>query len=215
MEEIAELLGKPHLNDGEVKSITGLYSDLGLSTEYIRTLALYLSESTQKFSIYKLQRKAALLCDKNITDTELLEKYIADQSATNSAEYEFKSVFGGDIWTRSLTPSEKKYCARWWGELGFSAAIVDMARDISIQNTNKVSLAYMNKCLTAWHDAGLTTIEAIMAQREADALARTEAHRPAAAKRGKKATDTPTYADFDTDDALMRALERSYGEDKS
>ncbi len=216
MEEIAELVGKPVLNEGEVRIVTALYSDLGLSTEYIRTLSLYLSENTQKFTVYKLKREAVKLADNSITETELLEKYIADTTAKNEDEREFKSVFGGDIWKRNLTPSEKKYCRRWWGEFGFSAAIVDMARDIAIQNTGEAKLSYMDKCLTAWHEAGCTTVEAVIAHREAEAAARAAAPKPKGGKpKGGKTAEVPTYGDFNSDDALMRALERSYGTDKS
>lgn len=220
IEEIAELVGKPTLNEGEVRTVTNLYSQLGLSVEYIRILANYLASVTQRFSVYNLERKAKKLSNDNITDVELLEKYIEDESSRSKDEYEFKKLFGGDTWKRNLSSSEKKYIKKWWGEFGYSAAIIEVARDLAIQRTASADLKYIDTCLTAWHEAGCKTVEDVEAYREATVLTAkgTDEPKPKKGRVSKKqeATDTPLFGDFTTEDALMRALERSYGtEDKS
>lgn len=219
IEEIAELVGKPTLNEGEVRALTDLYAQLGLSAEYIRILANYLHSTTQKFTVMKLKNKAKRLSDENISDVELLEKYIEDATSEGRLERAFKYLFGGDIWNRRLSVSEKRYCKRWFCEFGFSSEILDIARDIALQRTGEANLKYMDICLTAWHEAGCKTVEEVNAHREQAALARTDDAPAPKQRRTTKRTQTqeaPLYGDFTTEDALMRALERSYGtEEKS
>lgn len=221
MEEIAELVGKPTLNEGEVRIVTNLHAQLGLSVEYIRILANYLASTMQRFTVFRLKDRAKKLSDDNITDVELLEKYIEDTTSRSQNEYEFKNLFGGDIWGRNLTTSEKKYLKRWWGEFGYSAAIIEVARDLAIQRTTKADLKYMDTCLTAWHEAGCKTVDEVEAYRETAAITAKVADgqtpkRGRVAAKKQETTDTPLFGDFTTEDALMRALERSYGtEDKS
>ena len=215
IEEIAELCGKPTLNEGEIKSVTNLHAQYGLSVEYIRVLANYMHSTSQKFSVYKLSEKAKRLERDNIVDVEVLEKYIEDKTSSASLEYAFKSIFGGSIWSRKLTITEKKYAKRWIEEFGYDTAIIDMARDRAISGTGDANLRYMDKCLTAWHDAGCKTVEEIEAHIEKSAMERAAGEpKPRAKRQTKKPeTDTPLYGDFTTEDALMRALERSYGKD--
>ncbi len=216
IEEIAELVGKPTLNEGEVKVITNLHAQYGLSVEYIRILANYMHSTSQKFSVFKLRAEAKVLVAENIVDVELLEKYIEDKTSSSATEYAFKSVFGGDIWKRRLTVTEKKYCKRWIEEFGYSTPIIDIARDRAVNATGDANLKYMDKCLTDWHEAACKTVEEIEAHIEASALGRaTQQPKPRAKRQPKKQeTETPLYGDFTTEDALMRALERSYGKDE-
>ncbi len=207
--DIASLLERPALSTQEIKHVTALHSQLALPDEYVLTLAAYMSESG-KLTPKRLADTAARLVDRGIDNMEALEKYIEDSTTRSGAEWEFRKLIG--IWGRNLSKSEAAYFERWSKEYGYSVGIVGIAYDITTFNTGKASLAYMNKLLSAWHEAGCKTVA------EVEAYLESEREKKKAAPKKKSGAKTvaakePTYGDFDSDDALMKALARSYGED--
>jgi len=210
--DIASLLQRPALSTQEIKHVTALRSQLALPDEYVLTLAAYMAE-TGKLTPKRLADTASRLVERGVDNMEALEKYIEDSAARSGAEWEFRKLLG--IWGRNLSKSEEAHFARWSGEYGYSVEIVGIAYDITAVNTGKASLAYMNKLLTSWHEAGCKTVAEVEAYIE-----RERATKKATPKKGggakKQTAKEPTYGDFDSDDALMKALARSYGsgEDK-
>ena len=117
------------------------------------------------------------------------------------------------IGNRNLSPKEKELLTKWSKDYGYFTEIVTFAYNICVENTNKVSLSYIDKVLTRWYEAGCRTVTECRAKSE-------EIKYDFSTKRAKTSTrKTPTekqrYGDFDVKDAFKRALERSYGkEDK-
>lgn len=204
IDDIAAQLNRPTLNAQETKHVTSLKTQLSLTNDYILTLAAFLSEKG-KLKPKRLADTAARLVDKGIDTVEALEIYIEEENSRSSDEYELRRLLG--IWGRALSASEKRYLEKWTKEFGYSFGVIGEAYDITSVNLNKVSLRYMDKLLTSWHAAGLTTINEIRAKMDAD---RALKKRPTGRKKTAEVAD---YTNFNANDALMAALARSYGDD--
>lgn len=196
----------------ETERITSLYSEKGLSPAYIVALAEFLKSTKQTLTVEGMYREAARLVDKGITKLEELEVYIKEKSEEIAGEAEMRRLFG--IYGRTVTPSERKYFKRWLHEFAFGTVIIKEAYDITVNATSQRSLPYMDSILTEWHSAGCETVE--------ECRARVEIKKHENAKKVKNNSqksrktveaETPKYADFNSEDALMSALERSYGDE--
>ena len=209
IETVATLLDRPNLSTQEIKHITALCSQLGLSREYITTLAAHLAER-KVLTPKRLLDEAGKLTEKGIDNVELLEKYIADMASISGIEMEIRRLTG--IYNRKLTAREKEYILTWTEKYAYGLDIIGEAYDIMAENIGKISLAYMNKIITTWHEGGLKTLEDVRAFRDKESLARAESAPKSKPAAKKKTREEPEYSSFSSDDALMRALKRSYGE---
>lgn len=209
IENVAELMDRPNLSTQEIKHVTALRSQLGLSGEYITTLAAFLAQRNV-LAPKRLLDEASKLTEKGIDNVELLEKYIEDVMSVSGIEWEIRRLTG--IYNRSLTKKEKEYILTWSEKYAYGLDIIGEAYDIMAENIGKVSFAYMNKILTTWHAGGLKTVEEVRAFRDKEALAKRESAPKAKTSPKKKTREEPEYTSFSSDDALMRALKRSYGE---
>ena len=199
------------LETREIERITSLYTKKGLSPEYILTLTAYLKDKRQVLSVEAVVREANKLIGAEIDTLEELEIYIAKKSEEIAGEMEMRRLFG--IYGRTLTKSEREHFKRWMHEYCYSASIIGEAYDVTVAAINKISLPYINTILTEWHAAGCKTVE------DCRARINTRKHDKANnvnnnSQKTKKNTtaETPKYADFNSEDALLRALERSYGD---
>lgn len=209
IDECAMLIGTPSLPTADVKLITALYTQYGLSPEYIVTLAAYLAEKSTKLTARKIVNEGIKLQGTGCDTVEALESYIHNKTAESDTDWEFRRIFG--IYNRNLSASEKSYFKKWSEEYGFSVTIVSEAYDKAIMNTQngKHYLQYMDTVLTAWHKAGCKTLSECRAQSETE---RAEAKRTESPRREPKRTpEKPRYGTFDIHDAFQKALERSYG----
>ena len=209
IDECAMLIGTPSLPTADVKLITALYTQYGLSPEYIVTLAAYLAEKSTKLTARKIVNEGIKLQGNGCDTVEALESYIHNKTSESDTDWEFRRIFG--IYNRNLSASERSYFKKWSEEYGFSVTIVSEAYDKAIMNTQngKHYLQYMDTVLTAWHKAGCKTLSECRAQSEAEHL---ETRKPETPRREpKKTPEKPRYGTFDIHDAFQRALERSYG----
>lgn len=209
IETVATLIDRPNLSTQEIKYVTALRSQLGLGREYITTLAAYLAER-KVLAPKRLLDEAEKLVDRGIDNIELLEKYIEDMMNTSGVEMEIRRLTG--VYNRKFSQREKEYILTWTKKFEYGLDVIGEAYDIMVENIGKVSLAYMNKIITTWHEGGLKTLDDVRAYRDKEALARVEAAPKAKGTTKKKTAEEPEYASFSSDDALMRALKRSYGE---
>ena len=211
LSECATLMGKAALSTQEIKNICVLSTEYGLSPEYILTLAAHIS-SKGKLTAVRLREEGKRLSGKGVDSLEALEHYIFERESESGDEWELRSALG--IYNRNLSPTEREYLRKWSGEYGYSVSIVSLAFDICVLNTGKLSFAYMDSLLTAWHKAGCKTLEecrsanaAHKAQGNADAKA-------ASTRRAKTEPPKPRYGDFDVNEAFKHALSRSFGDDE-
>ena len=207
-----EVLFEKTLETREIERITSLYVKKGLSVEYILTLSAFLKDKKQNLTVESIVREANKLLSKEIDTLESLEVYVKEKNEEISGEMEMRRLFG--IYGRTLTKSERDYFKRWMHEYGYSSTIIGEAYDISVSATGKISLPYINSILAAWYEAGCKTLD------ECRVKVNTRKHENSKkannnSQKSRKSTesDVPKYADFNSEDALLRAIERSYGAD--
>ena len=211
--ECTRIMKRATLTNTDIAAISALYTELGLSPEYIVTLAAHLAARTTRLAPRRLCTKAEQLAARDIDTLEALEIYIADSENTTAAEWEFRRLLG--IRGRSTSPSEREAFLRWSRDYGFDTDIVQLAYDMSVKNTKGLSIQYMDTLLSAWHESGCRTVadcEREAKKFSADFVAKEKGKSRGAGKR-TPAAEEPKYSDFNSDDALMQALLRSYGED--
>jgi len=203
IQECARLMGRPSLSSQEIKHIAAIYDQYSVTPEYILMLASHLL-TKGRLTTKKLADTASRLVHQQIDNEEALEVYITNNEKRPSYVWELCRVIG--IYERRLTKREEEYFKKWVEEYGFSTVIIGEAYELSVDNTGKKSYAYMEKVLKSWHEAGCKTLEDCR-------NAPVPKGKGGRTKKETQAT-TPKYAEFDSEDALLKALERSYGDEK-
>ena len=124
---------------------------------------------------------------------------VADASAgTASAEYHIGVVTG----TVSQSEDDRRGAEAFQEKYGED--VVKAAYEITVNNTGKASLSYANTILKNWHEDGV---------KKAGDIAKKSTSKTAVPKTTRQGT--ATARSFNVDDALTKALERSYkGGDK-
>jgi DnaD/phage-associated family protein len=158
------------------------------------------------------------LLKKGIDTVEALEIYISKLEKTTNEEWEFRNKF--EIY-RPLSDTEKKYVKKWMTDFGYSIEIVYAAYGAATKTVaTNVPFSRMDRILTEWHEAGCRTVDECLTKGEEARAAKKEsekAEKPDTPKReGKRSKTGDTNAkfnDFDTEDALMAAILRSYNDD--
>lgn len=214
--ECTAILSKATLQTGDVKLLVELYTDEGLSEEYIVTLASYLASGKQnRRSVRSIYSKAKELKGKGIDTPEALDAYIKEREHDNPSHYSFRAFF--KIWQRPLSESECAFANRWYVEFGYSDEIISKAYDAAVRSTGGISLPYIDKVLTNWHEAGCKTVADCVAQGDVE---RAKLSSEASAAKGgirkrreEKTAEVPKYGNFNIEEVFAAALERSYSED--
>jgi DnaD/phage-associated family protein len=209
--ECAVIFEEPALSSEHTAILTALYTQYGLSPEYILTLASYMA-TKGKPNASTLKNKAISLHKRGIDTVEELERYIGDLERENTADWELKRLFG--IKGRNLSDAELAYFRRWCEEYDFTTEIVSAAYDISsVATGGRLSLPYTDKILTEWHEAGCKNLEECRRHEEKNKAERREAYKPKK-PREKEKPKPPRYGSFDVDEAFRAALNRSFGDDE-
>lgn len=208
-EEFSALMKKSALTTAEIKKLSALYTQYSLSREYILNLAAHLA-GRGKLTVPRLVDEALKLVGRDIDSTDKLIDYINEKENESAIEQELRRLLG--IYNRAITKREKAYFKRWSEEFGYFTEIIGEAFDITVENTQKRSFAYMDKILTAWHEGGCRTLAECRAMDETTKKTRSEkeAKKKDSAQKKPKA-EKPRYGDFDINEAFEKALQRSYG----
>jgi len=207
--EIAALLGKHELTPMEGSGVRRLSVQYDLSSEYIVSLAGY-GADREKLSVDRLVRRGMKLAGEGVETVQELEQYIADKGRENAEINAYHRLLG--IEGRKFSPSEAEYLRKWIYDYGFGEQIIEKAYDLSALNTGKVKFQYMDTLLEDWHLTGCKTIPECVARSEI-VLAKLKAQmneknpKKSMAKAPKK---NLRYGDFDPEEALKRALNRSF-----
>lgn len=207
-----ERLFEKTLEAREIERITSLNTKKGLSPEYILTLTAFLKDKKQILTVESVVREANKLISSEIDTLEELELYIKKKSEEIAGEMEMRRLFG--IYGRTLTKSEREHFNRWMHEFGYSSAIIGEAYDVTVAAINKISLPYINTILKGWYESGCKTVaECRMAVNQKKHESTKKANNNSQKPKKNIEAEVPKYADFNSEDALLRALERSYGEE--
>ncbi len=146
------------LSGSEMELLYSFYDWLGLPCEVIVMLLSYAAKMGKTGKRY-LETVAIDWADKGIDTFDKAEEYISRLEEIHSNEHKMRSILG--IYDRALTQTEKKYIKAWTEEMNISPELVELAYDRTIQNTGKLSWAYMNKILKSWHDSGIKDVEGV------------------------------------------------------
>ncbi len=208
-------------NTGELNILTSLVEDMPFSREYILILISHCMKKTRKFSFIYLEKMAHSMLEREYLTVEQLNAYLADCEKFASQEWKLRRLLG--IGERKLGSREEAYLLRWTGEYHYGEEIIGIAYDITVNHTGKISMPYMDKLLTRFHEAGCATVaevEALLEQEQAERAAGQLAPKNGGQKAGQFATgagegdpSATRGSSFDRQDYMTAALRRSYGDD--
>lgn len=188
-------------NTSEIEIIAALYANMRLSGEYILALIGYYVCRKEKPLRY-LEKVAYSFIDEGVDTADALEEKLRMLEKYDGYEGMVRSLFG--LGTRALIEKERKMISAWMDDYKYGEDIIKKAFEITVNNTGKASLNYANTILKNWNDEGVKAVSDIDKQSKAPKAM------PKTTKQG-----TATARSFDIDDALTKALERSYkGGDK-
>ena len=201
-QEAQQKLGKTIGYEGQSILIM-LHDTYDLPVEVILMLLEY-AKSKGKTGYKYIASVGREWSEKEIDSLESAEEYIRAQHTTDALWEAFRELTGAK--NRNPTAKQKRYLLSWHKELGFSAEMIALAYEICIDNTNKLSLEYMDRVLRSWHQNGVKTpVQAAQAQ-----------ERWSAQHYGKKGQKTPkpsraesvfsSDASYDLDDFTSRAI---------
>lgn len=152
---IQNILGKP-LSSNDIMIIYSFYDYYRLPTDVIPMLITYATGCDRK-SMRSIEKIAQTWVDNGINTFEKATSYLKKAEKYNKNLMALKRAFG--IYDRRLTESEEKYVKKWLEEFKLSVDVITYAYDITVTNTGKFSVKYMDKILGQWHEEGVKTPE--------------------------------------------------------
>ena len=161
---IEQALGKK-LNTHDHKILLGLYDDLGMSADVIFLLVNFcLERSAARYgegrrpTMRQIEQEGYAWVRLELNDQERASAYIRKYNRQRETLPKMMHLLG--LGERKLSVSEERYLVAW-SEMGFEEAAIELAYDKTILKCKELKWPYMNKILTAWHEKGLHTVEAV------------------------------------------------------
>lgn len=154
---VESLLARP-ITATEQKILVSMHEWLDLPVDVILMIYDYCL-SIGKKSIRYIEKVAVSWVDAGIVTHELAEEKIKSMKQNDEIVNRVKSSFG--IYGRNLTTNEKKYIKKWFDDLMMPFDVVCEAYEIAVNNTGKISFAYINKILESWAQKGIKTVDRV------------------------------------------------------
>ena len=217
MYTLSELMEQPSFSQDSIKKLTAIHTELGLSAEFILKLADFVSKRGKaKLTPTKLYREAEKMLKQNIDTVEDLEIYISNHQGLKARDYEFARAMGMQIGTK-IGSRDLEYFKKWDEEYGYSAAIIERANDITLNQTHKQSTSYTDAILKKWHEEGCHTISEIEALIKKDSAEHAQNGAKKTVAKSKRVKETPEgenvkFTSYTSEEAMLHALKRSYGD---
>lgn len=142
----------------EINRVISLADYYRLDNEYIATLFQFASK-IGKPSVPYVDKMARELYNQGIVTLESLEKKLKQLEDFSTVEGFVRRLFG--LGERKLTSKESKFVEQWAQE-NYPHTMIEMAYEISVNNTGAPSMPYINKTLTNWREAGYRTTEEVI-----------------------------------------------------
>lgn len=191
IDECQKIAGKL-FNVREINQVLGLADYLRLDSDYILLLFHYCCKRGKNSVPYIAKTAYALVNNDEITTYAQLEVYVASLEKVHTLEQTVRRLAG--LGSRTLTAREKKILSSW-ASFSPSEELISLAYETTVNNTGKFVFAYMDKVLTAWHEAGCLTAQDVTA---------------AAELRAREASGQ--NKSFDLDEFFKAAVKKSYGD---
>ncbi len=142
----SQILGKT-LSSADTELLYSFHDYYGLSVEVILVLMEYYV-SKGKTSMKYMEKEAGKWVSAGVDSVEKAKGYIKKREDFLSYASRIRTVLG--ICERSLSTRELTYINKWQNELFMSADMVKEAYELTVNQTGKLSFAYLNKILESW-----------------------------------------------------------------
>lgn len=186
----------------ETMIIAGLIEQYELEPAYVLMLISWYKKRG-RVSLHYIERKAIALIQDGVETLAQLEEYISRCEIAASGIGHIRKLFG--IGERALTKNEDKRFTCWLAIDKIPFEVIEIAYDLTVNQTGKASSAYADKLLKTWCEAGV----ADSVEKVEQFLEREKAKRAVSGK-GKNPKHDPIPQTYDSGDFFARALERSY-----
>lgn len=153
--EINSMLGKTIGFSGQ-STILMIHDNYGLPVEVILMLVSY-AKSIGSIGMAQISSLAKKWADKEIFSVELAEEYIDEQTRVDSIWKSFKTLSG--VKNEYPTTKQREYFNKWSKVYNMSVEMIYYAYEISIEQTSKFSLPYVDKILKNWFDSKFKSVE--------------------------------------------------------
>lgn len=140
------------INGTEMAAILNLYEYYNFSAASILMIAEY-CVSIGKNRMAYIETVAKNWFEKGICSYSEVEQEIIRQGENRSFELKVMNIFGLD---NRLTKKQRELIAKW-RDMGFSLDMLEIAYEKCMNNTNKLSFAYINKILENWSGKDIMT----------------------------------------------------------
>lgn len=154
---MAEGMLKKPLTVREITSIYNFMQWYDMSEAVVLTLLEYCIVKERPSFAYA-EKVAKTWHENGVNSIEEATKILNAAVKEVKMQSKCKKMFGID---RALSASEIKYISSWVSEYSMSEAMIKHAYEITVNNTGKLSAAYMNTILRSWHEKGFKTVSQI------------------------------------------------------
>jgi DNA replication protein DnaD len=151
----AERIRCKTLSPAEMNTLYNLYDTIGLPASVIALLLEYCQEAGKTGTQYMYVTGAAW-AEEGITTAQAANEKIESLRRARALEGRVKSALGID---RALSTKERGFLSTWTESLGFGLDEIVYAFEQTVDNTGKLSFAYMNKVLQNSYEAGCRTVD--------------------------------------------------------
>lgn len=151
--EAQSKLGKTIGYDGQAVLIM-LHDSYGLPIEVILMLIEY-AKSKGRTGYSYISKLGKSWAEKEIDTLEAAESYIERQSGVDELWSQFRSM--SLVKNAQPTTKQRRFFETWKNAYGFDAQMIYCAYEISIEQTEKMSVEYMDKVLKSWSERGIRT----------------------------------------------------------
>ena len=164
LDETQNVFGRK-LSTAEVKTLFGIYDQIGLPVEVIMLLEHYCAEqnekrygSSRKSTIRFMEKEAFRWAELELMSCELAEEWIRKQDERQGRVGEVMQAL--QLYGREPTATERGYIESWLGA-GFTVEALAEARERTVTNTGALKWKYMDGIVRSWDGKGLHTLAEI------------------------------------------------------
>ena len=152
------------IGTGDMSSLVLLHDYYGLPVEVILSICGYAAQKGKSSNMNYIYKIGADWSSREIDTLERADEELKSIERVNTLWAEFSLAAG--LPSGKPTSQQEKYLSQWSSEWGFSVPMLALAYEEMRDNTEKTSFPYMHKVLSAWHQKGIKTPEAVSRDKE-------------------------------------------------
>jgi len=153
------------LATAEIKTLFGVYDQIGLPVDVIMLMLQYCTEQTEKRSgagrrpsFRTVEKEAFRWADRELMSYERAEEWLAEEEKRRGRVGEVMQAL--QLYGREPTTAERGYIEGWLG-LGFTVEALTEAWERTVTNTGSLKWKYMDGIVRSWDSKGLHTLAEI------------------------------------------------------